>query len=90
MKKSGQKQGFLWPFAGGKRRACIFAGNVMGLPSKESLVHYQQQIRDWSKENLHLFEGWGEGRDNLPEGGSAAGIWHLPGICIIMEMSSFG
>lgn len=48
------------------------AGNAIGLPEKETLAVYQKQIRDWSRENLHLFEGWGES-DAPPKGGISGG-----------------
>lgn len=51
--------------------SCI-AGRTMGLPEKETLTVYQKQIRDWSRENLHLFEGWGEG-EAPPKGGISGG-----------------
>lgn len=73
VKKIGAKAGiFMAVLLAVSAGLAFFAGNVMGLPSKETLVHYQQQIRDWSKENLHLFEGWGE-EDTLPKGGISGG-----------------
>lgn len=47
-------------------------GQVIGMPEEEKLADYQQQIRDWSQENLKLFENWGT-KESLPEGGINGG-----------------
>ena len=48
-------------------------GTAAGLPSKDTLKKYQQQVRDWTKEHLNMSMEWGNGAGDAPPQGGISG-----------------